>query len=334
MVDELKCQVIEIIRGTTHDGPGMRTTVFFKGCPLNCLWCQNPEGIKSAQGVWWDERKCIHCLVCLETCQNDAIFEDESGLHRDRTKCTVCGECIEECPAKAVTFTGQEWTMERLFAEALKDKAYFAAFGGGVTVSGGEPLRQHLFVAEFFKKLKEEGINTALDTCGLAPLAAFQSVLPFTDTVLFDIKLMDPQLHKQYTGQSNETILKNLMYVADTIRKANQAAGSGQRDPMKLWIRTPLIPDTTATAENITAISGFIRHNLEDVVERWELCTFNPACVSKYKKLDLTWAYENGQLMDDEDVSRMKAAARAGGFESEKLVVTGLIAKAREVDLL
>jgi pyruvate formate lyase activating enzyme len=326
-LSELNCEIFEIIRGTTHDGPGMRTTVFFKGCPLHCAWCQNPEGIKSGPGIWWDQRKCINCLTCLETCTHGAVFEDESGLHRDLSKCQLCGDCVEECPAQAMTFTNQEWTFDQLCTEVLKDKEYYRAFGGGVTVSGGEPLRQFPFVANFFKRLKEEGIHTALDTCGLASRAAFEAVLPYTDMVLFDIKLIDTELHQRFTGQPNEIILKNLLYIADTMRDVNQARTGSQAAPMRLWIRTPLIPDATATDENLAAIGGFIRDNLPDLVERWELCTFNPACVSKYQKMDLTWVYADYPLMGESDVNRMKAAALSSGIASEKLVVSGLVAQ-------
>jgi pyruvate formate lyase activating enzyme len=327
MADELKCQVIEITRGTTHDGPGMRTTVFLKGCPLNCLWCQNPEGIKAGQGIWWEERKCIRCLACLEVCPNHAVSEDENGMHRDRTQCTLCGDCVEECPAGAVTFTGREWSIDDLVAEALKDKDYYHAFGGGVTVSGGEPLSQSRFVAEFFKRLQEQGVHTALDTCGLAPVDALRAVLTYTDAVLFDVKLMNPELHKKYTGQSNATILANLKVVAETIRRVNQAKAPGENHRMKLWIRTPLIPDTTATEDNLAAIGAFLQSNYSDVVERWELCAFNPACKSKYQKMDLDWAYEDTPLMGQAEVDRLKAAALSGGIDGEKLVVSGLIAK-------
>ena len=319
-MEEPKCQVIEITRGTTHDGPGMRTTVFFKGCPLNCLWCQNPEGMKAGQEVWWEERKCIRCLACLRACPADAVVEDASGLHIERSQCTLCGACVEECPSAAMSFTGQEWSIASLVKEVLKDKDYYQAFGGGVTVSGGEPLCQYKFVAQFFKRMHAEGVNTALDTCGLAPAEAFRSVLPYTDTVLFDIKILDPRLHKEYTGQPNEAILKNLLNIADRIRKVNHE--------MRLWIRTPLIPDTTATEENIAAIGGFICDNVQDVVERWELCAFNPACRNKYnKKMGLAWEYEDYPLMGQRAVDRIKAVALATGIAGEKLVVSGLIAK-------
>ena len=132
--------VIEISRGTTHDGPGLRTTVFLKGCPLRCLWCQNPEGMDAGQGVWWEARKCIGCLACVAACPSGALEAGEDGLHRDPATCEVCGACVEACPSQAMTFTGQRWSLEALMKEVLKDKDYYDAFGGGVTVSGVVPL--------------------------------------------------------------------------------------------------------------------------------------------------------------------------------------------------
>jgi pyruvate formate lyase activating enzyme len=327
-MDEQKCLVIDISRGTTHDGPGMRTTVFFKGCPLNCLWCQNPEGIQAEQEIWWEGRKCIHCLSCRQSCPTGAVVEDEDGLHIDQARCTLCGACVEACPSMAMSFTGQEWTLDQLLKEALKDKDYYTAFGGGVTVSGGEPLRRPAFVTEFFKRLKEQGINTALDTCGMVPAEAVNAVLPYTDIVLYDIKLFDSELHKQYTGQHNSVILKNLTDIADYLRKVNAQRNRDGAPPMKLWIRTPLIPHTTATQANISAISRFICEQLQDVVERWELCAFNSACKSKYRKMGQTWAYENDELMNQAFIDEIKAAALSTGLPAEKLVISGLIAKA------
>lgn len=322
-MSDLKCQVIEITRGTTHDGPGMRTTVFLKGCPLNCLWCQNPEGIKPGQDIWWEGRKCIRCLSCIAACAPGGLAEGENGIQRDRQKCTLCGECVEACPALAMTFTSKEWALEPLLHEVLKDREYYAAFGGGVTVSGGEPLSQARFVAAFFQRLRGSGVHTALDTCGLASRQAVEAVLPFADAVLFDIKLLDPRLHQQFTGQSNEIILGNLLYIADRARQAN----ARQPGALRLWIRTPLIPGATATPENIAAISAFIRANLADVVERWELCAFNNACRAKYDKLGLAWTYDGVPLMDQDQVDQVRQAALAGGIAAHQLVISGLVAK-------
>ena len=311
--------MIEISRGTTHDGPGLRTTVFLKGCPLRCLWCQNPEGIPTAQGVWWEARKCIGCLECIEACPNNAREATPDGIVRDPERCAVCGACVAACPSGATEFTGKTYTLDALLKVVLKDQEYYDAFGGGVTVSGGEPLSQYQFVTRFFQRLQALGVHTALDSCGLAPKAAFESVLPYTDHVLFDIKILDPERHKQFTAHTNERILDNLAYVAETIRQSERE--------MKLWIRTPLIPDATATPDNISAISRYIDENLADVVERWELCAFNSACQQKYDKLGQTWTYADYPLMDQRFIDTIQEVALSSGVPREKLVVSGLIAK-------
>lgn len=326
-MDELTCRVIEINRGTTHDGPGMRMTFFLKGCPLSCLWCQNPEGIPAGQAVWWEARKCIRCLECVQLCPQGAISAGEDRLHRDHDLCRVCGACVENCPAEASTFTGQDWTMEEMVREGLKDRDYYQKFGGGVTISGGEPLFQYRFVAAFFQRLRREGVHTALDTCGLAPREAFHAVLPHSDAVLFDIKLMDETLHRRFTGQSNAAILSNLLFTADFVRTENARRRVLGQAEMILWIRTPLIPGATAESENIAAIAAFIRSNLADVIGRWELCAFNSACKSKYEKLEREWVYAKTPLMRQAEIDRLKQTALAAGIAPEILVVSGLTAR-------
>ncbi|HEY8499596.1 MAG TPA: glycyl-radical enzyme activating protein [Clostridia bacterium] len=309
--------LFDIYHGTTHDGPGMRTTFFFKGCPLNCLWCHNPEGIEFGQQIWWNHQKCIGCLLCMKSCANKAVTPDETGIHTDKEKCVLCGSCVNACPAEAMSFVARQWTLDELLNEALKDREFYKSFNGGVTASGGEPLVQHKFISKFFQELKQLGIHTALDTCGLAPEKAFEAVLPYTDCVLYDIKFVDSVLHQHYTGKQNTQIIKNFTNVINYKKEKNKE--------LEIWIRTPLIPGSTATRENIGQISRYLAAGFKESIDRWELCTFNNLCVDKYKKLGRKWMYEGVPLMRENDANMLKDAAMQEGFPSEKLAVTGMI---------
>ncbi len=317
------CQVFEIVRGTTHDGPGIRTTVFLKGCPLQCSWCHNPEGISSKLEIGWEAFKCIHCLQCIDACKTGAISEKDGKIVRDKNICKLCGACVEICPSHAMDFTSKKWTLENLLKEVLKDYEYYITSGGGVTVSGGEPLYQYEFVKSFFKQLHKHNVHTALDTCGFALKDIMLDVLAYTDLVLFDLKFIDEILHKKHTGKSNKIILQNVINIAEFIRRFRYNKKSHSRKVTKLWIRTPLIPGTTASSENIYAIGSFICKNLLDVVERWELCVFNKACISKYQRLGLKWEFEDTPIMDQKIVDELKKSASSTGFIRKKLVISG-----------
>lgn len=307
---------IDVSHGTTHDGPGMRTTVFVKGCSLRCRWCQNPESISARNEPWWDARSCIGCLSCLNACPAGALSFTDRGLSIDRVACRACLSCCEACPAEALSPEAQRYTMDALMREVLRDRAYYEQFGGGVTCSGGEPLLQYEFLAEFFERLHGEGVTTALDTCGCAPLKNLEAMLPVTDYLLYDMKIFDPDAHRAFTGQDNALILSNLLRAADSMRHRGY--------PKKLWIRTPLIWDATATSENIRAISRFIGENLSDVLERWELCAFNGACVTKYDKLGLRWDYAGRGTMSRAQIEPLRLAALENVGE-DKLLVSGMI---------
>ncbi len=316
-MSEGQLRVIEISRGSTHDGPGMRTVVFLKGCPLRCTWCQNPEGMAGEREVWWEARRCIRCRACLEACPSHSLTESERGLALAREGCRRCGACVESCPSRALAFTGTDWSVERLAREALRDRDYQVAFGGGVTVSGGEPLVQYRAVAELLERLHSAGVHTALDTCGMAPAQALSAVLPHTDHVLFDLKLLDAGQHRAHTGQPNETILANLDAIATSMRNGTSAA--------RLWVRTPLIPGVTALPGNIAAIGRFIQERLLDVVSQWELCAFNNACQAKYQRLGLPWPYAGVPLMSRAEVTALRDAALATGIPAARVVTSGLM---------
>ena len=224
----MKGMIFSIKRFAVHDGPGIRTTVFFKGCPLRCRWCHNPEGLTARPQATYDKDKCIGCMECTAVCPSNAQRE-ENGRHIfERKRCIACGRCESVCLGRAIAFYGQETDAEELCRIAGQDRAFFDSSGGGVTVSGGEPLLQAEFVAEFLNLAKSRGLRTAVDTCGAVPRAAVEQVLPYTDLFLFDVKHTDPQKHREGTGKTNGQILQNLRFLDD--------AGA------KTEIRYPLIP--------------------------------------------------------------------------------------------
>lgn len=308
--------VFDIHRGTTHDGPGMRTTVFFKGCPLRCRWCHNPESFLPGQQLQWDAKRCIGCRSCVAACPEGAVTLDANGLHIDCERCRSCFSCARQCPSEALQIVGRSWNCADLVREACKDEMFFGDFDGGVTVSGGEPTSQPEFLVEFLRGLKARGVHTALDTSGFTTAAVLDAAFPWVDVFLYDIKLLDDAAHRQFTGVSNERILQNLRHLAEKLRQS-----PGKR----LWIRTPLIPGATATTENLTAIGSWIAKEISDVVERWELCAFNSVCKEKYHKLAVAWDYETTPLLTEETVQQLAAAAKP--YVGDRLVVSGLTAK-------
>lgn len=239
--DKNQATILEIVRMSTEDGPGIRTTVFFKGCTLACSWCHNPESISIKPQICWVGSRCIGCRTCLEVCEKKALTLSETGMQIDRSNCIACGDCATECPGTAMELMGKVWQMEDLVEEVIKDRAYFETSNGGITISGGEPTMQAGFAGAFLKSLRQKGLHTALDTCGQCSREAMDQTLPYAAMVLFDIKLIDPAAHKKFTGYDNKRILDNLLYVADYIRS--------HVHPSALWIRTPMIPDATATLE-------------------------------------------------------------------------------------
>lgn len=307
--------ILHLQRFSTEDGPGIRTTVFFKGCPLRCIWCHNPEGISSEPQMQWLENRCIGCGSCIRTCPRGCLCRVEQGVVIDRDVCDGCGECAEACPANAMELLGRWVSLDELLNELLKDHVYFEKSGGGVTLSGGEPAMQPDFASALLRGLKERGINTAVDTCGVCSVSALDKLLLYTDIVLFDLKEAEPEKHYSFTGANNQRIFDNLLYIRDYILN--------QDSRKVLWIRTPLIPGATDSRDNITSLGAFIARNLPGIVDRWELCAFNNLCRDKYRRLGIVWQYACTPLMTKDAVRELEECAKSSGVNPEIVVATG-----------
>lgn len=203
--------IFAIKRFETHDGDGIRTTVFFKGCSLRCVWCHNPESFKASREISYNSELCKSCGRCGELCEANTFEEGKHTFFRE--KCNFCGECQNVCPERAFEIYGDARTPSEIAEEVLLDKMFFKGSGGGVTFSGGEPLLQAEYCAELASILKKSGINIAVDTCGYVSREAIDKILPYTDTFLYDVKAIDSKVHKKCTGKTNERILENLKYI-------------------------------------------------------------------------------------------------------------------------
>lgn len=232
-----------------HDGPGIRTTVFLKGCPLRCLWCQNPESYLSHPQLFYNGEKCTGCGKCLEVCTHGTIMVEQGKAVHDRALCRGCGACTAVCLQEAAELVGMQKTAGEVFKQILQDKIFYESSGGGATLSGGEPLYQPEFSTAILRLCKEEGIHTAMETSGYARWPVLEQVLPHVDLVLYDLKHMDPLEHQKCTGVSNELILDNLTRIYQQWGKP-------------LIIRIPVIPGYNDTLENMEAAAKFVAGKL------------------------------------------------------------------------
>lgn len=308
--------ILEVQRMSTEDGPGIRTTVFFKGCSLDCTWCHNPESIATKPELVWHDWRCIGCRTCLATCPDGVLAMTDQGVAIDRGGCQECFTCSAECPALALEVQGRRRSLEEVLDEVARDRVYYDASGGGVTLSGGEPTLQAGFVGPLLDRCRDLGIATALDTCGQCRQETLLDLAGRTDLVLFDLKDLDPDRHERCTGKRNDRILANLRALAGLVR-----ASPGRP---ALWIRTPLIPEVTATPECIAELGGFIAGELKDVVDRWELCAFNNLCREKYRRLGAPWAFADAALLTEHQLRELEEVARSAGLAPDRVVATGL----------
>ena len=268
-----KAIFFDIQRNSFVDGPGIRTTVFFKGCNLKCAWCHNPESQSAKPQMMFYKDKCTGCGKCKSVCP----------YHLEQ--CELCGKCTLYCPVDARKVCGKEHTVDEVLKEVLKDQAFYETSGGGVTFSGGECMLQIDFLAEILKKCKENGIHTAVDTAGHIPFESFEKILPYTDLFLYDIKIFDSQKHKQYVGVGNELILENLKKLFE--RK------------VKLWIRIPIIPDVNDSIEEIQKIKDFLK--TIGTPEKIELLPYHAMGENKYRAIG-----KEPQIFKTPDAENMK----------------------------
>ena len=262
--------IFDIKRYAINDGPGIRMTIFTKGCPLSCVWCHNPESQSPHGQKMYTADKCIGCLACVEACPENACELKPNGIVTDPELCKLCGTCAEVCPTKATEMTGQIISKEELFAKIENERVFFDQSGGGVTFSGGEPLQHADYLIEMLDELGERGIHRVVDTTGLAKTETLLKVASRTDHFLYDLKLMDSTKHKAWTGVPNEKILENLQILAETGATIN--------------IRIPLIKGVNADEENIRQTAEFVA-NLAGEKKTVNLLPYHNIAARKYQKL-------------------------------------------------
>lgn len=290
--------VFDIQRFSLNDGPGIRTIVFLKGCPLSCRWCSNPESQQMRPTLMYDPQSCIHCGTCIEACKQGALSAENPGLV-DHDKCVGCGECASVCPAGALTIKGKETTVEAVIRELKKDEITYNTSGGGVTLSGGEPLVQWKFATELLKACKSQGWHTAIETTGYGSEEAVESVFPFIDQVLLDCKSTNDEVHKANTGVTGELIRKNagrIAQIAPTI------------------IRVPTIPGVNATEEDFEDICSFVK--TLGSVDTIHILPYHNMGMNKYKMMGEDYRMsEEIQPLEDSDVFPFRDIVEKNGFK-------------------
>lgn len=268
--------VLNLQRFSIHDGPGIRTLVFMKGCPLRCRWCSNPESQKADPQLGFTESRCVGCGKCAGVCPSRAIQVSKEGKAvTDRNICKNCGKCVDVCSYQAREIAGKQAAVEHLLKEVEEDRDFYANSGGGVTIGGGEPLQQHEFVSELLKRCQERWLHTAIETCGQAPWNHLKQVLQYVDYLFYDVKHMDPAAHKRLTGISNKRILENLEKVIST------------RAVPEIVVRVPVIPGLNDSEANIRATAEFV--SARGSIKGIELLPYHRLGTAKYEGFGMTY---------------------------------------------
>ncbi|MEM0037134.1 MAG: glycyl-radical enzyme activating protein [Candidatus Korarchaeum sp.] len=292
--------VFDIQRFAIHDGPGIRTNVFMKGCPLRCWWCQNPEGISPEPQVMYFEFKCIHCHLCCDACPRGAIGVTEGDLHViNRSLCDGCGICADNCPSGALKLVGKVYTVDQLMEEIKKDVPYYDSSGGGVTFTGGEPLFQPRFLGEVLSACRELGIHTAIETSGFVSREVMRSLVSKIDLFLHDIKLLDDEESKYYTGVPSGPMVGNLRFLVESGRRNDVIA------------RFPVIPTITNTDKNLKMIRELL---LDLGIEEIHLLPYHDV-KEKYDRLGIPYRMEVRRGPSKEELNQVKRFFEEAGLK-------------------
>jgi len=291
--------IFDIRRYAIHDGPGIRTTVFLKGCPLRCWWCHNPEGQDIKPELVYRKNRCTGCGECLTSCQREALSLMAKSVSVDREKCVPCDNCSHVCPSDALAIAGKQVSVKEVLEEIEKDRTFYEESGGGVTFSGGEPLLQPDFLNALLHECKERAIHTVVDTCGFVQYEIIERMRDKVDLFLYDIKTMDNRKHKKYTGASNEQILKNLKALAEK--------GSS------IVISFPIIPSINDDDENVTRTAKFISSLFN--IQQVNLLPYHRAGIEKYKSLGKSYKLDKIQPPSSQRINFVKEKMEAFGMK-------------------
>ncbi len=296
----MKGLIYNIQRFAIHDGPGIRTLVYMKGCPLKCLWCSSPQTQKLSQEIIYIESNCKKCQRCVEECPNKAIkLSDKGNIKINRKLCDTCCQCVETCQNQALKLIGKQITVEELFNDVMKDNPFYRRSNGGVTMGGGEPTMQHDFVTVFLKKCKKTYVHTAMETCGYVKWENLEKILEHVDLLYFDIKHMDARIHKELTGVSNDLILENARK-ASTLRS--------------IIIRIPLIPGCNDSEENLLNTAKFAA-GLGKNLQRIELLPYHNFGTQNYKQLGRKYELADIEPPSEEYMIKLKELVESCGVK-------------------
>jgi pyruvate formate lyase activating enzyme len=276
--------VFNIQRFSVHDGPGIRTTVFLKGCPFHCPWCHNPESISTEREIALRADRCIRCGDCMTVCKNNAVYHENGSYAIHRELCKKCGACVEVCVSNARAVIGNEMTTDEVMKEIRKDGTFYRQSGGGVTFSGGEPLLQHAFLLTLLQACQQEGIHTTVDTTGCTSAPVLKSIVEYVDLFLYDLKIVNDEKHRILTGVSNQLLLGNLQLLAEMNKK--------------VIVRMPLLPGLNDDEENVRSLGDFVC-SLTSISEI-NILPYHRSGVEKYQRIGSEYQMESLAIPDQD----------------------------------